>query len=357
MDSNSRVTLPTAYQTLHTGIVLYEPATATVLDANDRAERLFGYPTRQLRSLGVDRYTANTYAFSAADFVDRLQASVDDTPQEFRWRIKRAGGELIWVQVYLSPATIDGQQCVRAELRDVTEHDNSSHREELFWRVLRHNLRNEANALVSYSEQVSRLGVTPAVQDAAEIIKQKAMELGGITESVKQIQHAVNQTGDRRERSDAAALARATIAEFEEPGAELSVVEREQMWIDADAAFRYALSQAVENALRHHDGDHPTAIVHVGPSPNTGRVEIRIEDDNAAIPRAELDSLFDREAVTATSHGSGVGLFVMKWCIESLGGEIRIERGESRGNVVYFYLPRKSPPRAPSEPADKSGTF
>lgn len=351
MASDSQVGLPAAYQTLHTGIVLYEADSGTILAANDRAEALFGYPTRRLQTLSIDRYTANASQFSAAEFVDHLQASADGRPREFRWRIKRSDGELVWVQVSLSPATVDGQQCVRAELRDVTEYYNSSHREELFWRVLRHNLRNEANALVGYSEQVSHLGVTPAVQDAAEVIKEKAMALGEITESVKQIQHAVDQTEDQRERHDAETLVRETLSEFEETGAELSVVEREQMWVEVDTALEYALSQAVENALVHHDRDNPTATVHIGPSPNTGRVEIRIEDDNAPIPEAELDSLFDRDAVTATSHGSGVGLFAMKWCIESLGGEIRVERGDPRGNIVYFYLPPKP------APTDRTGTF
>jgi len=63
----------------------------------------------------------------------------------------------------------------------------------------------------------------------------------------------------------------------------------------------------------------------------------------------EVEALDEHTETTATSHGSGVGLFVMKWCIESLGGELKIERREDdRGNVVSFYLPPKEPPAADS---------
>jgi len=33
----------------------------------------------------------------------------------------------------------------------------------------------------------------------------------------------------------------------------------------------------------------------------------------------------------------------MKWCIESLGGELATESGDRRGNTIRFYLPPKMP--------------
>lgn len=345
MSTQTEITLPPEYETLHTGILLYEAETGAVLDANDRAESLFGYSTTELQSMSVERYSANTYPVTPADFLDRLQASAAGEPQRFKWRIKRADGELIWVQIHCSAQTLEGRSCVRAELRDITEYYNSSHREELFWRVLRHNLRNEANALVGYSEIIEYNAECERVADAAETMKSTAMELGEITESVKQIQHAVNQTDTRQVRRDATSAVRAVVddLEAEYPSAEITLTERAQMWIEIDQAFRYALSEALENAIVHSERDAPDVAVSIGPSPNTGRVEIRIEDTNPPIPDAEFDSLFNRTAVTSTSHGSGVGLFVMKWCIESLGGEIRLERHDPRGNAVFFYLPPKEP--------------
>ena len=132
MDSQTKIELPPEYETLHTGIILYDPESGAALDANERAESLFGYTAPQLREMSVERYSANAYPFSSSDFLDRLRRSASEQPQQFRWRIKRADGELIWVQIHLSKQRLDDSSCVRAEIRDITEYYNSSHREELF---------------------------------------------------------------------------------------------------------------------------------------------------------------------------------------------------------------------------------
>lgn len=344
----TEIRLPPEYETLQMGISLYNPESGAILDANERLESLFGYTTAELREMPIERYSANTYPFSPSDFLDHLRASASGQPQRFKWRIKRADGELIWVQVHLSAQQLAGQTCVRAEVRDITEYYNSSHREELFWRLLRHNLRNEASALVGFSETIKRDAESEKIASTAEKMRATAMDLGEITESVKQIQHAVDQTQTQRVRCEATSAIKKVIDMLESkyPAAELTLEVRAQMWIEVDSAFQYALFEALENAIIHGDESPSEVTVSIGPSPNTGRVEIRIEDANDPIPDAEFDSLFNREAVTTTSHGTGVGLFVMKWCIESLGGEMGLERHHPEGNTVSFYLSPKEPPTA-----------
>jgi len=346
MISQPDVTLPAEYETLQTGIVLYDPETGAILDANERAQSLFGYEVTELRSISVERYSANTVPVSPSEFIDRLQETAAGEPQQLRWRVKRGDGELIWVQIHLSAQTLAGRCCVRAEVRDITEYYNSSHREQLFWRIIRHNLRNDANALVGFGEAIEHDAECESVRRAAETLKTKAMELGEISESVKQIYQAVHQNNTQRILRNAAAAVEAVTdtLEAEYPSAEITLIERAEMWVEVDAAFRHALSEAVENAVTHSERTAPEVTVSVGPSQNTGRVEVRIEDTNPPIPDTEFDSLFNQEAVTPTFHGSGVGLFVIKWCIESLGGEVRVERRDQRGNAVVFYLPPSESP-------------
>lgn len=344
------IRLPPEYDRLQTGVVLYDHSSGRILDANDRMESLFGYGIAKLREISIDRYSANTNSLSEADFIDRLQASATGTPQQFRWRVKRADGELIWVQIYLSTHPIDGKTYVCAEVRDITEYYNTSHREELFWRILRHNLRNGANTLMGYSEQIRQYAKSERVNKAAEMSKSEAMELAAITESVKQIQQAVDQTASQRSLQEATEAVKDVVDKItaEYPSAEISLTERDRMWVDIDTAFNYAIFQAIENAVVHSNVSPSKIEVVIGSSPNTGRVEICILDSNPLIPDAELNSLFNRNEVNSLSHGSGVGLFVMKWCIESLGGEIRVDRCDSEGNRVSFYLPPKEPPESAS---------
>lgn len=346
MSAESAIELPPGYDTLHVGIALYDPETATILAANQRAEDIFGYPIDALRDLPVTRYTANTYSFSESQFGNRLSAAAEGSRQEFVWRVKRADGELIWVRVYLSRESRNGPVYVRAELRDITADYNTRHREELFWRLLRHNLRNKANVISGHAREITTTATEQGIQTDAERIQTVAMELGEIADSVREIQQAVDRSESGRRRHRATAAVRDVVDELLEayPDVEIAVTEREEMWIDVDRAFAHALTHAIENAIVHSDDGTPTVEVIIGPSANTGRVEIRIEDRNPVIEDVELDALFHHEDTTSLSHGSGVGLFVMKWCIESLGGEIRFERRDPRGNTVRFYLPSKTLP-------------
>ncbi|WP_251328362.1 PAS domain-containing sensor histidine kinase [Haloplanus pelagicus] len=340
--------LDPAYDDLHTGVALYDPDTGAVLDANDRLESIFGFTTDELRERRVATYTANTHAFSAAEFLARLRASAAGDPQEFVWRVKRADGELVWVRLYLSRRASGGRQdFVRAEVRDITQSYHTERREELFWRLLRHNLRNGANVLTGHGERIAAHAETERIRESAAVVRDTAVDLGRMAESVTEIEQAMRTDGERRRCVAAAIDDVADDLRAEHPAASVEITERERMWTDVDDSFVHAVSHALENAIVHGDGPRAAVRVTVGPSPNTGRVQIRIEDDNPPIPESELGALDDRAETTATSHGTGVGLFVMKWCIESLGGELEIETGTRRGNAVCIYLP----PREPSNDA------
>jgi PAS domain S-box-containing protein len=337
--------LPPEYDTLHTGIGLYDPMRGTLVNANERLETLLGYTTDQLRGLSMSRYTANTYEFSEAEFVTRLREAFEGHVHQFIWRVKRSDGTLLWVRINLSRQTGDGHEYVVAEFRDVTDYYTASRRETLFWRILRHNLRNETTTIVGHAGEIQRATDSDEVLESAAVIQSTAMELGNVATSVKEIQQAATQSDTDRVYRQAADAVRDVVADIEPdyPDAEITVDERESMWVHVDAAFTHALDHAIENALIHGEQSPPTVEITVGPSPNTGRVEIRIADTNPPIPESEIAALDEFADITSTSHGTGVGLFVMKWCIESLGGELEFERRDP-GNLVRLYLPPKERP-------------
>ena len=196
MPSQKGFNLPSEYNALHVGIAMYDPNSGSILAANHRLETIFGYPTEELRDLSITDYTANTYPCSETDFKNRLTASATGNQQQFTWRIKRADGELRWVQIHLSDQIISDQSYVCAEIRDITEHYETRHREELFWRVLRHNLRNNASVLIGNASLIAENATTDTVQEASEVIHSRAERLGNIVESLKKIEQAVAGTDD-----------------------------------------------------------------------------------------------------------------------------------------------------------------
>ncbi|MDS0283254.1 PAS domain-containing sensor histidine kinase [Haloarcula onubensis] len=348
MAEQSSESLPSQFGQLHIGVALYDPATAMVLDANERLEELFGYRTARLRRLSVDEYSANTYDYSSTRLRERFRAAGDGETQAFRWRIKRDDGTLVWVQVHLSALTLGGERRVLAEVRDIEAYTTASQRVGLLSRIMRHNLRNDLIVISGRAEQIASADDREGVAEHVGKIRETASSIDRMTDSVRQIERATTPDAGHREHQRAAAAARRVVADIREryPAATITVEEATSMWFSVDGTFAQALSHAVENGVVHATDPEPAVTVTVGESPNTGRVEIRVSDHCPPIPDVEIDALDAPGENTSTAHGTGVGLFVMKWSIEALGGEIAFERDGDRGNVVSFYLPPEAPPEA-----------
>lgn len=349
------VSLPDELQELQVGIVVHDPETGAMLDANRRLEGLYGYTAAELRELTVEAISANTYSYTQRAAQRRISAAAEGTPQEFEWRVKRADGELRWVSVHLTRITIDGRDLVLGEITDITEYKHNDRRVHLFYRLLRHNLRNDLNVIMGFASHIETVAETEAVETAAEKIDSAASDLCRVAESVKQIESTITRQRTSWQCRPAATVVSDIVEAFEpaDVADHIEIDERTEMWIAVDEAFDHALTHAIENAIVHADCPEPSVRIVINESPNTGRVEIRIEDEGPPIPRMEIEALDEYTETTATSHGSGVGLFVMKWCIESLGGELTIERCGSRGNTVYFYLPPKAPSDDNPKPVEK----
>lgn len=337
--------LPTTYDDLNCGIVLHDPETGAILDANTHLESLYGYTTAELRDMTAAEFSANSYADAAAEMQTQIKTAANGTSQEFDWRIKRGDGRLIWVNIHLSDTIIDDSRYVLGEINDITDYKHTDRRASLFYRLLRHNLRNKITVITGYADHVSDGAESATIQESGAKIEAAATNLNQIAESMKQIETTLTQQRTNRTTQQAVKAVKGTVADLREtyPAASISVSENVELWIAVTDAFHYALSHAIENAIGHAESPEPTVDITIDTSPNTGRVEIRIDDEGPPIPGAELDALDEQAKTTPTHHGSGCGLFVMKWCIETLGGELRIETAEGCGNSVFFYLPPQTP--------------
>ena len=334
------VTLPSAFDDLDVGITLHDAETGAVLDANESLERLYGYSTAELREMTVGDYTAPSTKFTQSEATERIRAAAEGERQSFEWQVERATGECLWVRVRLSPTTIDGEQCVLAEIDDITEYRTRERRLRLLSRVLRHNLRNRMNLVQGYAAHVEQAVENERLAAEVATIQRVAEEVGGLSDSVTQIEEMAEPDATEREPTNVRAVVAPVVDTAREayPGADLTLTVAENAWLMADDGLRYAVEHAVENAVEHNDRETPTVEVTV--TAEDGQCVIRIADDGPPIPEVETDVLDETVAASSTYHGTGVGLWVMQWCVNSLGGELSFTETGPRGNVVEITLPR-----------------
>ncbi|MCU4926523.1 PAS domain-containing sensor histidine kinase [Halobacteria archaeon AArc-dxtr1] len=346
MSRSADVRLPAAFDDLDTGITLHHGETAAILDGNDALSRLYGYSIEELRGMEIEDYTAPTTTYTQARAVSQIRDAAEGESQVFEWQIQRATGELRWVRVHLNPTTIDDTRCVLAEIHDITTYRSQERRLRLLNRVIRHNLRNEMTLLGGYADQIKSAVEDDRLEDIAETVVDIAYEIGSLSDSVGQLEAIASPDATDRSPTDLTAAVRSAAEEVAtaHPDADVAISASEPVWVVADDGIEYAITHAVENAIVHNDRDAPSVSVTVTDEPASGRAIVRVVDDGPPIPAVETEVLNQDVTATEVYHGSGIGLWIMQWCVTSHGGDLTFEENDPRGNVVRFSLPRTEPP-------------
>ncbi|WP_424002790.1 ATP-binding protein [Haloarcula salina] len=337
----SRASLPDFAELLDVTLLLHDPVTDAILDANAAAEKLYGYTKAELRELTIGDISTESPRFSRDEAVDAIRAAAVGERQEFEWQIRRANSEMRWVTVRLRPFAPDGETLVLAEIQETTEFKKRARRLQLLNRIIRHNLRNEMTVVMGHAESLERALEDEDYERQAELIQDVAENVGGLTKSVSQIENiATNDASDFSPTSVAAVLERLA-GEFEStyPHATVSLDADEDARIAADRGLEYVLEHAIENAVEHHDGAAPKIRLEATAEAASSRVVVRVVDDGPPIPQREIDAINPDAEFSEIYHGTGVGLFVMQWCAESLGGNLEIRDNTPRGNVAEFTFP------------------
>ena len=330
-------------------VIIHDPETGELLDVNASATELYGYPKATFLELDVGDFSASAADFTQERAVELIRAAAAGEPQTFDWHVKRANGELRWVQVRLRRVSVDGEPYVLAEQRDITAYKEQSRRLRLLYRIIRHNLRNQMNVIEGYSMELQEAIDRADYQAQLSVITETAEEVSAISKSVSGLEQIIDRNAADRAPTELSAVVERVLADVrgDHPDADISFDRPDaDIWVRVDEGLDLALRNAIENAVEHTDRERPSITVTIDGGSIADQVRVRIADDGPGIPGIELEALRNEDQISTVSHASGVGLWIIKWCIEALGGELIISANEPRGTVVNCYLPRIETPTA-----------
>ncbi|RQH03561.1 PAS domain S-box protein [Natrarchaeobius oligotrophus] len=336
--------LTSVLDSLTIGVTLHDPETDYLLDANDRVEQLFGYSKEELRRMTFEDFTAVSVGVDKDEIRHQIRTAAGGEPRSFELQIERENGEFRWVTVHLSRTTIDESVYVIGQITDITEYRVREQLLHLLNRVIRHNLRNDMNLLVGYADRVKTAIENDQLEEEIETISDIATEVGTLSDSLDQIENIVKPGATQREPTNLRSVVQTRAAKFRRDYSEvdLTVDAPSDVWVIADNGLQYAIDNAIENAIEHTDQEVPEVTLMIGNDPENNQGVVQIADNGPPIPDIEVDVLDDETKASSTYHGSGVGLWVMKWCVDSLGGALSFKENEPRGNLVQISLPTAS---------------
>ena len=216
-----------------------------------------------------------------------------------------------------------------------------------FVAIASHELRTPLTALQGFSELLALRRLPPEeVSRLAGVMRREAKRLGRIVSDLLDL--------SRIERGLAPALCRvplaveptisATVDLFRQGTATHPIeitCEPSLPPVDADPdALERILTNLISNAIKYSPRD---SVVRVGGHALGDAVAIEVADSGRGIPAEALGRIFEpyyrAPDAAGTTHGTGIGLTVVKALVEAHGGAVHVESAPIVGTRVTVILP------------------
>jgi PAS domain S-box-containing protein len=335
------------------GIVLAEATAGDERDnpivyVNDAFERLTGY--RAGEAIGRDcRFLQGPE--TDPEPVAELRAAIDEERSTSVELLNyRKDGQRFWNRLDVAPVR-DGEGAVTHYVgfqRDVGERRLREQRLKVLNRVLRHNLRNDMNQVLGYADLLEAAVEDPEVSGYVETITDRAAGLVALVEKVNRVETVFETTDEDVVTAPIRRLLENVTegARDSHPEADVSLECDLPAGTDpvVEPTVTVAVGELVDNGVRHNDADRPEVTIRVREDESVaGWVAVEVVDDGPGIPERERTVL--KHGETPLEHGDRVGLWMVDWLVERVGGEIAFYEPESDGSRVVVRVPAEWPDR------------
>lgn len=222
---------------------------------------------------------------------------------------------------------------------DVTRRERRERQVAALNRLLRHNVRNDLNLLRGHARAL-RDHEDEAVVTAGRVIDRIADRWLGLAETGREIDN-LSPGGSARTVAvdDLLSAVRAAVERGDCGGR----IETAMRGVDPDAEVSEqwypAVVELCENGLKHATAtDRQAVAVTVEPADRPGWVAVAVADKGPGLPAIEREAL-NGEGETPLQHGSGLGLWLVRFVAEQFGGRVSVADRDPTGTVVRLTVP------------------
>jgi PAS domain S-box-containing protein len=316
-----------------------EAGSAVVLDANGVFEEVFGLDIETARGQSLGDLVVSER--ESLELQQHLEGSGEQMPATAEKQLVTANGLRDFQLITVPYREAEGFSV----LVDVTDRKLRTRRLEVLNRVLRHDLRTDAAVISGHADLL-------AASPEAETIRERALAMAERSADARRIEQALGDSTDRRPL-DLTALVEELANDVETATVRTDL---RQTMVSGSDALRMAIDELLENAVEHNDTADPTVWISIDDRPadsgDTGQfVTLEIADDGPGLPEME-QTVFETGAETSLQHSNGLGLWIARWVVVDLGGDITVSDRDPRGTVISVRLPRADRSQLAHVPAD-----
>ncbi len=289
-----------------------------LVNLNPAAEAMLGVEKRDaLTAPLVDLIDGDQFAPGADD--DRFTVANGDRRREYKigqTELTDGGGSRLGYTVVF---------------QDITDEIRRERRLEVLNRFLRHNVRNESVVIQARAELLSE-SLSGQEADHAATIERAVDRLVDSGDKARTLAEADTDSEDF-EAVEVRRLVDGIVDSLaEEYDRTVTVTLPEDFTVRSQPVMlEVIVTNLVENALQHAGG-----AVTVSGGVDGEVFTLSVADDGPGIPEHELDVL-DRGQETPLDHGSGIGLWLVRWATTTLSGTLDFDTSD--GTTVTVRVP------------------
>lgn len=169
------------FDCINDAVFIHDEGTGDILQVNERASELYGWPREVMQTLSVSELSANIPPYTQLEACKWMQRTVHEGPQLFEWQARAKSGKVFWVEVNMRRAKIDESSRLIVTVRDISKRkqiENELRRSEERFRVVLGNSKDPV-----YCLNLSTLAydyISPAVESVLGFTVEECIA-GGIS--------------------------------------------------------------------------------------------------------------------------------------------------------------------------------
>jgi len=310
---------------------LVDDGTPIIVDVNRTFTDVFGYETAAIEGRPLNDFIVPiTEHQEATEFGQRAATGLSDVG--FVRGITVDGSRTF---IYQGASTTgDHGFAIYTEVSDELRRKRHI---DVLHRILRHNLRNEVNVVLGKAESIMAEAEGDEPRRAAAVIKEAATKLARLSDEAKTVENVLGNP-PALESIDAVPIVEDVVdacsRQFDDP--EIVVDLPASLVVRADSRLKAVFESLIDNAVRYNS--QPAHVRIEASEVDESTIELAVVDNGPGIPKAETEVITNAEPISQLQHGSGLGLWLVKWVVEMYDGELAIETPDSGGTIVRVQL-------------------
>jgi len=342
-------------------MLMIDPETTAIVDANLGACVFYGYPYEKMLKLKM----TDLNTLSAEEVKTEMRRALTEQHNHFYFRHRLANSQIRDVEVYSGPLFMHGKQLLYSIIHDITERKlaeealrwSNDRLQELnnqkneFLGMAAHDLRNPIAVIQNSSSVLMRYSSENLSEKQKEFLKKiydtskfmlellnNLLDISKIESGKLELEVTKNHYPDFIRKNIEFNRFFAT-----EKGILIDLVLSDDIpLVDCDKnKIEQVLNNLISNAIKY---SHPNTTIRIEVLMENSFVVTKVIDQGQGIPANELPHVFKpfQKASTKPTAGeksTGLGLAIVKKIVEGHQGIIGVESEVGKGSTFFFKLP------------------